>query len=30
KKVMGAYFPDARYCFQKSFEHGGWDGCLES
>ena len=28
-KVMGAYYPSARYCTKQKFEHGGWRGCAE-
>ncbi|MCU1599904.1 MAG: putative secreted protein [Frankiales bacterium] len=28
-KVMGAYYPSARYCTKAGFEHGGWRGCAE-
>ena len=28
-KVMGAYYPEARYCTKDKFESAGWRGCLE-
>jgi hypothetical protein len=28
-KVMGAYYPNARYCTKTAFESRGWNGCLE-
>ena len=29
EKVMGVYYPEARYCTKEKFQSGGWRGCLE-
>jgi hypothetical protein len=29
QRVMGAYYPEARYCSRSGFERLGWRGCLE-